>query len=297
MTDGLAHLPCGMLELSLTSGQLNFESTSIGRGTFGTVYPGTLTTHDGTVQHVAVKFVTCARNLAQCLAHEIQILSNLRHPNIIALLDSQTTTTRTMASSILVMPRAQCSIQSLLDARAVDRLDPRACAIQIGRALEFIHSRDLVHLDVTTMNIMMDAHNVHVLVDFGVCRARGFLCAANTLTNLACRAPECHMDNPANPKSDVWSLACVVAEMTGLVPFMFHTNISGPLSHKLVLADTFRPTCADGKLCVCPTLPRVQTSHVWKDYGVFLMVMHAWQADPTVRCTAGQAVTLVESCV
>jgi serine/threonine protein kinase len=227
-----------MLQLTMPSGRrLRFELRAIGAGTFGTVYPGVFEQRE-----VAVKFVRCSLELTSCLRHEIAVISALQHPNIMPLLESMVQVHSALAVSIHVMPRAAYSIQTLLET-AAQPMDARRCAAEVFDALAYMHRAGWVHSDVTTMNILVMPDGQHRLADFGVTCRRGTPRAANSVTNESCRAPECFAAHLADFPSDVWSAACVVAEMCCGVPVMFHTCLSGPLAHKLAFADTFRTGC------------------------------------------------------
>ena len=215
--------------------QLSFELRAIGAGTFGTVYPGTFSDVP-----VAVKFVRCSLEFTPCLLHEVAVLSSLSHPNIIPLLESMVQTDSAVAVSIHIMPRADGSVQQRLDQRLA--LAPRRAAADLYAALDYMHAAGWVHSDVTTMNVLIIGER-YVLADFGVTCARGTPRAANAVTNEGCRPPEYYVDHVADFPADVWSAACVVAEMCCGIPVMFHTTLSGPLAHKIAFADTFQHGC------------------------------------------------------
>ena len=226
-----------MIQIIMPSGrQLRYEKQSIGTGTFGTVYPGVLAG-----QEVAVKFARCSLELTSCLRHEIDVVSSLSHPGIMPLLESMVQVDRALAVGLYVMPRAAHSVQTLLDQR--QPMDARRCAAELFSALAYLHREGWVHSDVTTMNVLVMADGQHRLADFGVTCRRGTPRAANSVTNEGCRAPECYAAHTADFPSDVWSAACVVAEMCCGIPVMYHTFMSSPLAHKLAFADTFRDGC------------------------------------------------------
>jgi serine/threonine protein kinase len=261
-----------MFELVMPSGTpLRFELKAIGAGTFGAVYPGTFRDTE-----VAVKLVRCSLELVSCLRHETSVVLSLQHPHIIPVLETMVQVHEALAVSVHVMPRAQHSIQRMLELRL--SMQPRRCASEILSALEHMHAAGWVHSDVTTMNILvMPGDGRHVLADFGVTCARGTPRAANTVTNEACRAPECHADGPAVCASDVWSLACVVAEMLCGVPIMFYTLLSGSLAHKLALADTFRAGCVT----------------LTDDPALRELFVRCFQPDPALRCSASDALVIL----
>ena len=300
-----------MLQYRLPGGTVVFDIHAIGAGTFGTVYPGKYTpfapntagassvpapkapeTHD-----VAVKFVQCTRSLRVFVAAETDILSQLtaeRHRNIIRLLDNAIVDTGHAVTGIQIMERAKHSVQNCID--RAQPLDALQCAIDIARACSFIHARDIVHSDITTMNILQMHDGRFVLSDFGVSCKRGVPRQANAFTNVACRAPECHIDNVADPASDMWSLACVIAELSCSVPIMFHAAaLSGALAHKLLLASTFKLSCATDASCSCAESADYVAPDIWTEPAVYCMAAHCLQADPARRCSADCALKLLHA--
>ena len=222
----------------------------------------------------------------------------MHHPNVMRLLEYYSTILYNVAISVIVMPLARYSVQDLIDNKAA--MNPKGCAADIMNALDHVHKQGYVHLDVTTMNILVNKDGVYILTDFGVSRRIGTACVANSVTNEACRAPELHEDFVALPQADTWALACVVTEMmeqAGFVPYMFHTGITGSLAHKIALAATFVLHC-DGTdaNCACHRLCDGQfTTSIWKDKGLYLMVSHCWQINPMTRCSASHALRLLHA--
>lgn len=260
-----------MLQLILPSGRrLRFHIKCIGSGTFGTVYPGILDTDE----EVAVKFARCSLELTSCLRHEIEVVSSLSHPGIMPLLESTVQVHSALAVGVYVMPRAAHSVQQLLDRH--QPMDARRCAVEIFAALAYMHGEGWVHSDVTTMNILIMPDGQHRLADFGVTCRRGTPRAANSVTNEGCRAPECYAAHAADYPSDVWSAACVVAEMCCGIPVMYHTLMSGPLAHKLAFADTFRHGCVT----------------LTDDPQMRALFVTCFQSVPAERATAQQIVSL-----
>lgn len=94
---------------------------------------------------------------------------------------------------------------------------------QLISALNYLHDRLIVHLDIKPGNIMMTKDQKRVkLIDFGVSQILDFAhlarkCAlAGTYRYMP---PEQH-DERIALKSDIWAFACVLYELsTGLRPF------------------------------------------------------------------------------
>jgi eukaryotic-like serine/threonine-protein kinase len=94
---------------------------------------------------------------------------------------------------------------------------------QAGRALDYAHSKGVVHRDVKPGNLLLDeADNVHV-ADFGIASAAWMpsLTASGTILGTAgYLAPEQALGEPTSAASDRYALAVVAYELlTGARPF------------------------------------------------------------------------------
>ncbi len=97
-----------------------------------------------------------------------------------------------------------------------------AIAAAVCEGLEVAHAAGLVHRDIKPANIVLTGREVKVL-DFGIARATGSAGGTRTLGVLGTAAylsPEQASGGPAGPRSDLYSLGCVLVEMlTGAPPF------------------------------------------------------------------------------
>jgi serine/threonine protein kinase len=101
----------------------------------------------------------------------------------------------------------------------------------IAKALQFLHSMDLVHGDVKPDNIGKDSKD-YILLDFGICRKKeAFIIDASATGSLRTRSPELleadrYMEYPE--KVDVWALgATIYNTMVGRFP-LFDEGESPP---------------------------------------------------------------------
>lgn len=96
-------------------------------------------------------------------------------------------------------------------------------AIQIGEALQEAHSKGIVHRDIKTDNIMVNAKNQIKVMDFGLAKLKGSLKltkTSSTVGTLAYMAPEQIQGGEVDARSDIFSFGVVLYEMlTGYMPF------------------------------------------------------------------------------
>lgn len=125
-----------------------------------------------------------------------------------------------------------------LDMRLVDGVDletviaergrlPAAQAVaiieQVATALDSAHRIGLVHRDIKPSNVLVTSSGFAYLIDFGIARSGDESALTSTggfIGTLAYMAPERFQTGVADHRSDVYSLACVLAQcLTGTKPF------------------------------------------------------------------------------
>ncbi len=168
---------------------------------------------------------------------EIEIVAQLTHPHILPLHDSG----EVGGTPYYVMPYLDEG--SLRDRLNREKQLPLDEAVQIARevaaALHFAHSKEVVHRDIKPENILL-ANGHAVVADFGIAHAICTGCldslgVAGVLVGTpAYISPEHASDDNVDPRSDIYSLACVLYEMlTGEVPYVGRTAMITVARHVL----------------------------------------------------------------
>jgi serine/threonine protein kinase len=176
---------------------------------------------------VAVKLLrdSVARGEGELVANlerEARVIARLQHPNIVAVYDVGEFGTH----HYLVMEYVPgASLRQMLEERGrLPVAEALAYGAQVASALEYAHRQNVVHCDVKPENILVTAGGVAKVADFGVAdtvtRTLDPAAAREVLGTIAYLAPEVLQGAPADPRSDVYSLALTLYEaVAGRLPF------------------------------------------------------------------------------
>lgn len=203
----------------------------IGKGSFGKVYMGM---NIGTGELIAVKQVrlntTEELEQATAIQNEIGLMENLRHPNVVAFLDTQRQGNKL---NILMEFVPGKSLDFLLDKfGALYETVIRSYTKQLLQALDYCHRNGVVHRDIKGKNLLIDTKGNLKLADFG--SAKKFVdVMSKDAPSLSYNytplwtAPEVLVGD-YNSKVDIWSLGCVIIEMASAKPPWSEQNFENP---------------------------------------------------------------------
>ncbi|MBK8284070.1 MAG: serine/threonine protein kinase [Ahniella sp.] len=117
-------------------------------------------------QTVALKLVRHNADLLARLRHERQIIATLRHPHIVSLVDGGETDAGDLWFAMALVEGSP--IDQFVAERKLDWRRRLALFDQVCAAIEYAHSRALIHRDLKPNNILVDQHGHPRLLDFGI---------------------------------------------------------------------------------------------------------------------------------
>jgi dienelactone hydrolase/predicted Ser/Thr protein kinase len=152
--------------------------------------------------------------------HEAQAAAALNHPNVCVVYEID----ETDGSTFIVMEFIEGdSVKDKVAVRPLKLDEALAVAIQVGEALKVAHAKGVVHRDIKSANIMVTAEGLGKVMDFGLAQLSGRTRLTKTGSSLgtpAYMSPEQALGKEVDHRSDIWSFAVVLYEMTsGLLPF------------------------------------------------------------------------------
>ncbi|KAF5839493.1 kinase-like domain-containing protein [Dunaliella salina] len=147
---------------------------------------------------------------------EAKLLMALNHPNIVRCVECF------VANSKLCIVMDYCSegdLYGLLQKRRGVPLPEDTILdwfVQLCLSLKHVHDRKILHRDIKTQNVFVSSGGLLKLGDFGVSKVLNstWQLAATAVGTPYYLSPEICQNKRYNQKSDIWSLGCVLYEIT-----------------------------------------------------------------------------------
>ncbi|XP_015359648.2 cyclin-dependent kinase 3 isoform X2 [Marmota marmota marmota] len=187
----------------------------IGEGTYGVVYKAK---NKETGQLVALKKIRLdleTEGVPSTAIREISLLKELKHPNIVRLLD----VVHSEKKLYLVFEFLSQDLKKYMDSMPVSELPlhlVKSYLFQLLQGVNFCHSHRVIHRDLKPQNLLINEFGALKLADFGLARAFGVPLRTYTheVVTLWYRAPEILLGSKFYSTAvDIWSIGCIFAEM------------------------------------------------------------------------------------
>jgi serine/threonine protein kinase len=202
-----------------------------GRGGMADVYLGYDTRFD---REVAVKvFKRDDDDLLQRFVREARLMASLHYPHLMPVYDAGESALDGVPIYYIVMPfMGGGTLRARIRRGALPLTE--ACRIlhSIADALDYVHKQGIVHRDIKSSNVLLDADDKCYLSDFGIARATtdatNLTTTGSVLGTVDYVAPELFEPNHrADALSDLYSLGVLAFEMiTGRLPFVADSQIA-----------------------------------------------------------------------
>ncbi|WP_460822727.1 serine/threonine-protein kinase [Lysobacter olei] len=164
--------------------------------------------------------------------NEVRTIARLEHPHVVRIHDVGRTSTGLPYYTMPHLSRGHLGRRNYVgdEARIIATL--RA----LLSALDYAHSRGVVHRDVKAENVLFDEADQPLLADFGIALRRGFgarvTSAGLAVGSTAYMAPEQARGEDVDGRADLYSLGVLTWEMlTGLLPYRAADALSMAVMH------------------------------------------------------------------
>lgn len=195
----------------------------LGEGTYGVVYKCKNKDNHELVALKKIRLENEDEGIPSTAIREISILKQLKHPNIVNLIDL----IHGEKKLHLVFEYLDYDLKKFLEHNN-GPLHPqlvKSYLYQLLDAITYCHSKRILHRDLKPQNLLIDKSGHIKLADFGLARAFGI--PIKTLTHeiltLWYRAPEILLGQKEySTPVDIWSVGCIFYEMAHRSKIHFH---------------------------------------------------------------------------
>ncbi|MEE9166653.1 MAG: protein kinase [Candidatus Neomarinimicrobiota bacterium] len=193
----------------------------LGEGGMGVVYKAEDLKLD---RYVALKFLPAHLSSSdedkQRFIHEAKAASALEHPNIMTIHEIDDAEGEIFIAMEYVKGE---TLKDKLEKGPLKTKELLNIAIPVAEGLNAAHSKEIIHRDIKSENIMISTEGLVKIMDFGLAKRKGVTRVTkegSTLGTLAYMSPEQAEGLKVDRRSDLFSFGVVMYEMaTGQLPF------------------------------------------------------------------------------
>ncbi len=144
---------------------------------------------------------------------EARVASNITHENIISVYDFGEDRGRPFI--VMEFLEGESLRAAIRNSHLGDFPRRMRIALQVARAVDFIHTKKIIHRDIKPENIHIDAAGKIKLMDFGIAKAAGVHLTRSgfTLGTPYYMAPEQVLGQPLGPQADVYAFGALLFEL------------------------------------------------------------------------------------
>jgi serine/threonine-protein kinase len=206
----------------------------LGQGNMAEVFKAVQTSVEREVA-VKIMFASLANNeqFVARFRQEARLIAALEHPYILPVIDFG----EQKGTFYLVTRYVNGgTLEDLIDQSPLSPQQALRYLSEIGEALDYAHAQGIIHRDIKPRNVLLDAQGNPFVADFGLAK----LLAATGLTDTGVSmigtphymSPEQGLGQPADGRSDIYSLGIVFYEMlTGERPYDADSAVGIVMKH------------------------------------------------------------------
>jgi len=193
------------------------KQVKIGEGTYGIVYKAKDVQTEKIVALKKVRINPELEGTPSTIIREIALLKELKHPNIIHLLDVINTSQKLS----LIFEFCETDLKKKEDEywSKKEKFPPELAKKyfkQLLQGLKYLHSKKIIHRDLKPQNLLISDTDEIKICDFGLARGTGvpIQTYTNEVVTLWYRPPDILLGSKMYDNSiDLWSAACIFGEM------------------------------------------------------------------------------------
>eukprot|EP01025_Chloroclados_australasicus_P058571 TRINITY_DN736_c0_g2_i1.p1 TRINITY_DN736_c0_g2~~TRINITY_DN736_c0_g2_i1.p1 ORF type:complete len:790 (-),score=67.26 TRINITY_DN736_c0_g2_i1:314-2437(-) len=189
---------------------------SIGKGKYGIVYYTTYYSKQAVVKHLNFNYQKQQELLIECdYAEQMDYYCHFQHDHLV----KYTAVSIIPGRRAILMEYVSHSLYDYIfypERQAPPRYSNVIKTIKgIAKALAYLHSKDVIHRDFHTRNVLLTSDGVIKVSDYGIAQATYHFKTegANSTHTMAYTAPEIILMNKLTRKSDIYSFAIVMFEL------------------------------------------------------------------------------------